>query len=68
MEAAAVFYQSPKTYSTVPLRCSLSSGVLASPCLVCALRPEAIATYCLPLTSKVIGGALRPEPMGTDGG
>ena len=27
-----------------------------------APRPDAIATYCLPLTSKVIGGALNPEP------
>ena len=24
--------------------------------------PDAIATYCLPLTSKVIGGAVKPDP------
>jgi hypothetical protein len=27
-----------------------------------ALAPEAIAIYCLPLTSKLIGGAEMPEP------
>ena len=26
------------------------------------LGPDTIATYCLPLTSKVIGGAEKPEP------
>ena len=25
--------------------------------------PDAIATYCLPLTSKVMGGAEKPEPI-----
>jgi hypothetical protein len=27
-----------------------------------ALGPDAIAIYCLPPTSKVIGGAEKPEP------
>jgi hypothetical protein len=26
------------------------------------LSPDRIATYCLPPTSKVIGGAEKPEP------
>ena len=26
------------------------------------LGPDTIATYCLPLTSKVIGGAVKPAP------
>jgi len=35
--------------------------VLLTFALVGALGPEAIATYCLPLTSKLIGGAAKPE-------
>jgi hypothetical protein len=54
--------QSPKTYSTVAWRWSLSSGVLMSLALAEALGPDAIAIYCLPPTSKVIGGAEKPEP------
>src|SRR5262249_16966818 len=52
----------PKTYSTVALRCSLSSGVLTSLFLAAVLGPDTIATYCLPPTSKVMGGAENPEP------
>jgi hypothetical protein len=49
----------------VAFRCSLSSGIL--PNLLInrwdgGLGPDAIARYCLPLTSKVIGGALKPVP------
>jgi hypothetical protein len=51
-----------RDHSTVALRCSLSSGLLASLRLAPMLGPEAIATYCLPLTSKVMGGAEKPEP------
>ena len=55
---------SPNTYSTVALRCSLSSGALARRRLPLAGSvPDAIATYCLPLTSKVIGGAEKAEPI-----
>src|SRR5262249_8517978 len=54
--------QSPNTQSIVWLRWSLSSGM--SLCLFCAMRlsPERTATYCLPSTSNVIGGALKPVP------
>src|SRR5262249_43866677 len=55
-------FHSPNTYSTVALRCSLSSGMLSARRLASGLRPEAIATYCLPLNSKVIGGAAKGEP------
>jgi hypothetical protein len=41
---------SAKTYSTVALRWSLSSGVLTSLALAAALGPDVIARYCLPLT------------------
>src|SRR5215467_12162838 len=53
---------SPNTNSMGWLRCSFSSGV--NTCLLSAMRlsPARIATYCLPLTSKVIGGALKPTP------
>ena len=54
--------QSPKTYSTVAWRWSLSSGVLTSLALAETLGPDAIAIYCLPPTSKVMGGAEKPEP------
>src|SRR5579864_1276754 len=55
---------SPNTYSTVALRCSLSSGALARLRLPLAGSvPDAIATYCRPLTSKVIGGAEKAEPI-----
>src|SRR5215831_14243976 len=50
------------TYSTTALRCSRSSGVLTSLALAGGLGPETIAIYFLPLTSKVIGGAEKPEP------
>jgi hypothetical protein len=40
----------------------LSSGVLTSLDRPALDGPDAIATYCLPLTSKVIGGAVNPEP------
>src|SRR5258708_21218062 len=52
----------PKTYSTVALRCSLSSGVRTSLLWDAGLGPDATATYCLPLTSNVIGGAGNPDP------
>ena len=52
----------PNTYSTVALRCSLSSGVLASRRLADSPPPDTIATYCLPLTSKLMGGALKGAP------
>src|SRR5260221_321521 len=52
----------PNTYSTMALRCSLSSGVLMSLDFAAPLGPDAMAMYCLPLTSKVIGGAAKPEP------
>jgi len=32
------------------------------PRLAGALGPDAIAMYCLPPTSKVMGGAVKPEP------
>src|SRR5439155_11415791 len=53
---------SPNTYSTVAWRMSRSSGVLTRRDLPAAVGPDAIATYCLPFTSKVIGGAVKPEP------
>src|SRR6266481_728587 len=52
----------PNTYSTVALRWSLSSGVARSFVREVALGPDAIAIYCLPLTSNVIGGAPNPAP------
>src|SRR5262245_8880210 len=52
----------PKTYSTVALRCSLSSGVRTSLLWEAVLGPDATATYCLPFTSNVIGGAAKPDP------
>src|SRR5258707_2764077 len=51
----------PKTYSTVALRCSLSSGVRTSLLWDAGLGPDATATYCLPLTSNVIGGAAQAD-------
>src|SRR5579883_1651526 len=57
-----VSVQSAKTYSTVALRISFSSGVLTSFARAGVLRPEAMARYCLPLTSNVIGGAQKPVP------
>ena len=55
-----VFYK-PKTYSTVAWRISLSSGnrILLR---ITPLGPDAIATYCVPLISYVIGGAVKPDP------
>src|SRR4051812_49515426 len=44
------------------LRCSRSSGVKPSLRFEIGLKPDMIATYCLPLTSNVIGGALKPGP------
>ena len=62
--AGAELDHSPNTYKTVALRCSLSSGALARRRLPLAGSvPDAIATYCLPLTSKVIGGAEKAEPI-----
>src|ERR1700733_12408789 len=54
--------QRPNTYTTVAFRISLSSGALMSRRCATALGPEAIARYCLPLTAKVIGGAVKPDP------
>src|ERR1700682_30320 len=48
---------SANTNSMVWLRCSLSSGVKLSARSEMRLSPERMATYCLPPTSKVIGGA-----------
>src|SRR5580704_8972214 len=62
---AVVERYSPNTYSTVALRCSLSSGVRMSLLWDAGLGPDAMARYCLPLTSKVIGGAEKPEPTST---
>ena len=53
---------SPNTNSMVWLRCSRSSGVKPSLRFEIGLKPDMIATYCLPLTSNVIGGALKPVP------
>src|SRR5262245_50855396 len=53
---------SPNTYSTSALRCSLSSGVLTSLLFAEGLGPDAIAIYCFPPASKVIGGAEKPDP------
>src|SRR5215471_3705135 len=62
--AGAEFDHSPNTYNTEALRCSLSSGALARRRLPLAGSvPDAIATYCLPLTSKVMGGAEKAEPI-----
>src|SRR5579863_569810 len=55
-------HHSENTYSTVALRCCLSSGVLTSLLKAALLGPDAIARYCLPLTANVIGGAAKPEP------
>src|SRR5262249_10922540 len=52
----------PKTNSMVCSRCSRSSGVWVWRRLLIGLSPERIATYCLPFTSNVIGGALKPVP------
>src|SRR6516162_6631296 len=49
------------TYSTSAWRISRSSGVFTRRPLAPGLGPETIATYCLPSTSKVIGGAEKPE-------
>src|SRR5262249_11392679 len=57
-----VSVHSPNTWSTRALRCSFSSGVLTSRPFETGLGPDTIATYCLPLTSNVIGGAEKPEP------
>src|SRR5205085_6900453 len=57
---AAIY--SANTYSTVEWRWSRSSGVFMSLDFAAPLGPETIATYCLPLTSNVIGGAAKPEP------
>src|SRR5262252_619368 len=53
---------SPNTYSMVTLRRSFNSGVLMSRARDETLAPDAIATYCLPLTSKLMGGVVMPEP------
>src|SRR5262249_61532772 len=53
---------SPNTNSMVWLRISRSSGVCVCRRLVIGLSPDRIATYCLPPTSNVIGGALKPVP------
>src|SRR5579862_5364022 len=53
----------PNTNSTAAWRCSLSSGVLIFLSRACGLGPDTMATYCLPPTSKVIGGAEKPEPI-----
>src|SRR5215813_283667 len=52
-----------KTYSTSAWRWSLSSGVFSSLRRETGLGPDTMATYCLPLTSNVIGGAEKPEPI-----
>jgi len=52
----------PNTNSMVWLRISRSSGVFTSVVLAGRLSPVRIATYCLPPTSKVMGGALMPTP------
>jgi hypothetical protein len=48
---------SPNTYSMVWLRISRSSGVIELMFSALRFSPDWIATYCLPPTSKVIGGA-----------
>src|SRR5882757_1174728 len=53
---------SPNTNSMVWFRCLRSSGVCECRRLEIGLKPDRIATYCFPLTSKVIGGALKPVP------
>src|SRR5262249_32627143 len=52
----------PNTNSIVWLRISRSSGVFTSVDFAGRLSPVRIATYCLPPTSKVMGGALMPTP------
>jgi len=61
-QAARPSRYSPNTNSMVWLRISRSSGVNAWRPFDIALKPERIATYCLPLTSKVMGGAWKPVP------
>src|SRR5712691_11652499 len=51
-----------KTNNMVWLRISRSSGVCECRRLEIGLSPDRIAIYCLPLTSNVIGGALKPVP------
>src|SRR5207247_1317040 len=51
-----------KTNNMVWLRISRSSGVCECRRLEIGLSPDRIAMYCLPLTSNVIGGALKPVP------
>src|SRR5215510_11124196 len=51
------------TYSIEVFCKSFSAGVLFNRSLVCALPPISTATYCLPLTAKVIGGAELKEPV-----
>src|SRR3954452_5346877 len=62
IHAAKALPQRPNTNSMVWLRWSLSSGIIA--CLLSAMRlsPDRMAMYCLPFTSNVIGGALKPTP------
>src|SRR5262245_9009530 len=52
----------PNTTSMGWLRFSRSSAVCVCRRLVIGLSPDRIATYCLPPTSNVIGGALKPVP------
>src|SRR5262249_55210016 len=59
---ARQFHHSPKTNNIGCCTFSRSSGVSTSRVLVIRLRPERMATYCLPPASKVIGGALKPLP------
>ena len=58
----AIRSYSPNTNSIVWLRISRSSGVFTSAVLAFRPSPVRIATYCLPPTSKVMGGALKPTP------
>src|SRR5262245_60393278 len=53
---------SANTNSMVWLRISFSSGVSVRRPLEIWLSPDMIATYCLLPTSKVMGGALKPDP------
>jgi hypothetical protein len=57
----SVFY-SPNTYSTVALRCSLSSGMLSARGFASGLRPEAIAT----LPAVELEGHRRRREGGAD--
>src|SRR3981081_2290356 len=52
----------PDTHSMVWLRISRSSGVCECRRLEIGLTPDRIAPYCLPSSSNVIGGALKPLP------